>query len=766
MRKFLLVAASAAALIAYANAAQAQVTPPTPVPGGVSASVITGNIATITALRSNTSATTPALFLQGYASTNDGGEGLFIYDPTDTTTSDDGGMVIVDASGHRWKRNRGSEVSVKWFGATGNGSTDDTTSFQNWINYLRSNQAYLGLGNKTTGDGYIPAGTYKITTSLDCTSSGSSVSGFNIRGAGKLNTVIVDALTENYPVWDLTGMFNMQMRDFQINPVGGSPQSSCCILMSQPRGDAFITYYNRLIGIDLTQTYNAPNVVAALVVQNNDLLVVEDCQISGYRAMTLGWRLPVFAQSSGGAVAQAGGSNTITLASGDTMTNGGYVGYTIRLVSGTGSTGNGYTPISNPVLGQITAYNSTTKVATVDITWPAGANPASGTIYEIYCVKSKFQVAGSHDDITHIRVQNNSALIGSQPLLLMGMPGSIDLGDTYIAGVNSLTADAAGILFAPMYSTDNLLGSLNLFAEMITFENQSNPQVTAFDLIKNAGQQTPVIKMAGTFEGAFATGSAVLRDVNNIGFASVELTGGTATSYQLFNVGGYINRLAGSFRIANPGTVTGGIGRIEFDWLNRSEDPVWIPWVLATTPNPANTGTGMIIPAGPVLVTGSGTTNFSATSSFGFQMFPSPNNVYTANTTLQPCIGLTLPAGMLATNALTGYGRRARVEFGFECSAACTAAEIVLTNNGTSVVIGTLGALSAGQFIDVRLLVAVVNGTTFGTAGCAHVGATAVNLTGIQSTFLASSSTVISINVTSTTANPLSICSVVFGECA
>src|ERR1035437_2144373 len=71
------------------------------------------------------------LYVQGYAAPGDNGGGMFNYVPGDTTTSDNGGTVIVDASGHRYFRviPEGA-VNACWFGATGGGTVDDTASIQ------------------------------------------------------------------------------------------------------------------------------------------------------------------------------------------------------------------------------------------------------------------------------------------------------------------------------------------------------------------------------------------------------------------------------------------------------------------------------------------------------------------------------------------------------------------------------------------------------------------------------------------------------------
>jgi len=70
-------------------------------------------------------------------------------------------------------------------------------------------------------------------------------------------------------------------------------------------------------------------------------------------------------------IAQAGSSTTITLASGSPSTTDFYVGLTIKLTSGTG--------VSQARV--ITAYDGSTKVATVDRAWQV--NPSSGTAYAL-----------------------------------------------------------------------------------------------------------------------------------------------------------------------------------------------------------------------------------------------------------------------------------------------------------------------------------------------------------------------------------------------
>ena len=74
--------------------------------------------------------------------------GFFKYDPTDTTSIDNGGTIIVDASGRRWKRDYVGETMVDWFGAVGNGVTNDSFQIQTAVDWL--SLIYLSTGKPQT----------------------------------------------------------------------------------------------------------------------------------------------------------------------------------------------------------------------------------------------------------------------------------------------------------------------------------------------------------------------------------------------------------------------------------------------------------------------------------------------------------------------------------------------------------------------------------------------------------------------------------------
>lgn len=72
-------------------------------------------------------------FVTGYYSQGDGGGGAYYLDATDTTSTDNGGTIIVATDGGRWKLQNSDYVSVRQFGAKLDGVTDDTSAFNNTL---------------------------------------------------------------------------------------------------------------------------------------------------------------------------------------------------------------------------------------------------------------------------------------------------------------------------------------------------------------------------------------------------------------------------------------------------------------------------------------------------------------------------------------------------------------------------------------------------------------------------------------------------------
>lgn len=153
---------------------------------------------TMTELRTDT--TSSLLIPHAITITDSGREGVFYYDPTDTTTPDNGGMCLVTGTNFRYKRPLGSEgVNVKWFGAKGDGFTDDAPAIQAAIDWAKS-QHTLNSGNMKVNVKF-PNGSYHINASINATgANGIWLSG----GIGKYETTTIDGNTGGIMI-DFTG---------------------------------------------------------------------------------------------------------------------------------------------------------------------------------------------------------------------------------------------------------------------------------------------------------------------------------------------------------------------------------------------------------------------------------------------------------------------------------------------------------------------------------------------------------------------------------
>ncbi len=144
-------------------------------------------VATMAALRARVASRHTQVNLLGYYAANDGGGGLFAWDASSTAT-DDGGSVIQPTSltTGRWRRLGNPIVNVLWFGAKGDGTTDDHAAFQAAVDAAVDNQSI-----------YLPPGkTYKIATEIGITDKAkltvfSDGPGASIQLAR--NTIFIDA---------------------------------------------------------------------------------------------------------------------------------------------------------------------------------------------------------------------------------------------------------------------------------------------------------------------------------------------------------------------------------------------------------------------------------------------------------------------------------------------------------------------------------------------------------------------------------------------
>jgi len=138
------------------------------------------------------------------------------------------------------------------FGATGDGSTDDTVALQAFIDYVVTNHLH----------GFIPAGTYKITDTLDIPERESWI----IEGASRHFTIIKQH-TNNIPaiamgsVAGSGGMHSWELKSFSIdyNAAQTGNTSADCILFSA------MGYLGTIDNIGFRGGYNGIKVASGIV---------------------------------------------------------------------------------------------------------------------------------------------------------------------------------------------------------------------------------------------------------------------------------------------------------------------------------------------------------------------------------------------------------------------------------------------------------------------------------------------------------------------
>lgn len=170
--------------------------------------------------------------VNGYHTPGDGGGGTFI-SIADGNYVDDGGMTIV-ASGGVWKRITNGIINVRWFGAKGDSTTDDSLALQNAIDYCIANEHSL----------FIPAGSFVVSRSLNLTFDGQGPSsknfyrGMHIFGVGRNNTSVIVGNCQNRPVFDMTGARLCRIEDIQVVHMNDdTTKPSCAFFLCRNRSN-------------------------------------------------------------------------------------------------------------------------------------------------------------------------------------------------------------------------------------------------------------------------------------------------------------------------------------------------------------------------------------------------------------------------------------------------------------------------------------------------------------------------------------------------
>lgn len=160
-------------------------------------------MANYTALRAYTGRAT------GVRITQTGLAGFFQRDDADTTSADNGGTIIVDASGRRWKRLFFGSLYARWFGAkndyNGTTGTDSTASIRSAINAGLT----AGLRVEFDGGGYLVTDTISLLNSVSVRSfgifgqNGNSTRIYFDNSASLKNMLVVDSDVNYFEIGDI-----------------------------------------------------------------------------------------------------------------------------------------------------------------------------------------------------------------------------------------------------------------------------------------------------------------------------------------------------------------------------------------------------------------------------------------------------------------------------------------------------------------------------------------------------------------------------------
>jgi hypothetical protein len=201
----------------------------------------------------------------GYETVGDGGWGLFAYVPSSTTADNDGTVLAPSNGTGRWFRVYSGPVNVRWFGAVGDGSTDDFQAIQNAITYIES------LLNG--GGVFIPSGEYNIEGQLDFSGDKPVLFFGEGEGSSVINAVGVDIALH---LGTGTGDKTIDIRVSGLSIIGSDSAEIGIqvdrlhqILLDRCFIEGFVT-----AGVDMNMAYN--NELRDLFIQDCDRGIIID----------------------------------------------------------------------------------------------------------------------------------------------------------------------------------------------------------------------------------------------------------------------------------------------------------------------------------------------------------------------------------------------------------------------------------------------------------------------------------------------------------
>ena len=167
-----------------------------------------------------------ALLAPGVINLTDAGRaGLFVLAPSDTA-SDNGGTVIRTSANLCYKRPYTGAINVRWFGAKGDGVTDDADAFKNALRVVQYMLSTIPGQNGL----YVPAGKYLLGETLGLTNTRTpgpaQRDGIKVYGDGMNYTTLIGKTGAGHAILDISGSQWLTLENLTLTTDGSTGSST------------------------------------------------------------------------------------------------------------------------------------------------------------------------------------------------------------------------------------------------------------------------------------------------------------------------------------------------------------------------------------------------------------------------------------------------------------------------------------------------------------------------------------------------------------
>jgi len=173
----------------------------------------------------------------GRTTAGDGGGGIFICSLDDGSVTNTGTIFrYLLSTNMLLKRFDTTPVNIRWFGATGDGITDDTDEIQTTIDFVQSGSFPSAISGNAV---YFPSGTYKVSDQLNITTSG-----LKIYGDSCESSMIKNFNTTNAVFYYIGAAGRIEFNDFSISQDASvvAVANQCGIRCEAPAGNSVAVF--------------------------------------------------------------------------------------------------------------------------------------------------------------------------------------------------------------------------------------------------------------------------------------------------------------------------------------------------------------------------------------------------------------------------------------------------------------------------------------------------------------------------------------------